>query len=132
MPIDNTLNVSELLRRLGVKGDSLGSAPLLESLRLSLLIGDLSALVPPVGVPIGGATIGSVSGIGTFNKFTLQARSPGGLTVLVLEADTGNLFDLWVTDANPFGAVVNAEAANFSFGQPALSIFSTPKPRCCV
>ncbi len=132
MPLNNSLNTAEMLRRLGVKGDSQGSMALLESLRLNLIVGDLSDLVPPVGVPIAGATLGSVSGVATFNKWALQCRSPGGLTVLVLNADTGNIFDIWVEDANPFGGVVVAEVADFSFGQTALSLFSTHVPAAKV
>lgn len=122
MPLDNNLNVSELFKRLGIKGDSLGSAPLLESIRLSLLIGDLSNLVPPVGTPFGGAAIFTSSGVGTFNKFSLACLSPGGLRVMTLEATTGE-FDLFVTDTNVFGAVVNSAAHNFAFDQPVLSLF---------
>lgn len=123
MPIDNSLNVSELLRRLGVKGDSQGSAPLLESLRLSLLIGDLSDLVPPVGTPFGGASIGAASGVGTFNQWSLHCISPGGLKVTVLRTVTTTTYAVWVTDVDPFGAIANAAAHNFSFGQRVLSLF---------
>lgn len=124
MGLDNNLNVSELLRRLGVKGDSLGSAPLLESLRLSLNIGDLSDLVPPVGVPMAGAAILNTSAAGTFNKWTLQVGSPGGLKVTRLEVAAGD-FDVWVTDASPFGARLNSVAHNFAFGQVAQSLFGS-------
>jgi len=122
MGLDNTLNVSELLRRLGVKGDSLGSAPLLESLRLTLNIGDLSDLVPPVGAPIGAASIQSSSGIGTVNRWSLQCRAAGGLTVLTVEATSGD-HSLIISDQNLFGATVDSGAFPFSFGQPVASLF---------
>lgn len=131
MPLDNSLNISELLRRIGVKGDSLGSAPLLESLRLSLLIGDLSDLVPPVAVPLGAASISSTSGIGTFTTFTLAARSPGGLMVTRLEVAVGS-FDIFVTDANPFGATSQVAAHDFAFGQFVQSQFESHIPAAKV
>jgi len=122
MGLENSLNVSELFRRLGVKGDSLGSAPLLESIRLSLLIGDVSNLVPPVGTPFGGVAIQTTSGVGTNNKWTLQCQSPGGLRVMTLECNTGDI-NVFVTAANPFGAVVTTAAHSFAFAQPVLSAF---------
>ena len=127
MGIANTLNISELLRRLGVKGDSLGSAPLLESLRLTLNIGDLSDLVPPVGVPLGAASLTTSSGVGTVNRWSLLCGAPGGLTVLTLEGNTGD-FGLLVRDVNVFGAVLNSAAFPFSFGQPVASIFQVHAP----
>jgi len=132
MPIDNSLNVSELFRRLGAKGDSLGSAPLLESLRLNLQIGDLSDLVPPVGVPLGGAAIFSTSAVATMNKWTLQCRSPGGLTVRKLASETTAALDVWISAANPFGGIVLSAVHNFSFRQPALSLFSSHTPAAKV
>jgi len=131
MGLENSLNVSELLRRLGVKGDSLGSAPLLESIRLSLLIGDLSNLVPPVGTPFGAVAIQTTSGVGTNNKWTLQCRNPGGLRVMTLEGNTGD-FNMWVTAANPFGAVVVAAQNDFAFGQAVQSDFRSHTPAAPV
>jgi len=127
MPLVNTLNISELLRRLGVKGDSLGSAPLLESLRLSLLIGDLSDLVPPVGTPFGGGNLISTSGVGTFTKFALRCLSPGGLTMTTLRSNIAGTFRIWV-EPNPFGPLVATTFHNFSFGQAVLSRFLSFTP----
>lgn len=124
MPLDNTLNVSELLRRLGVKGDSQGSASLLEALRLNLIIGDMSDLLPPLRSPRGGASMGTISAVGVFNKWSLQVRSPGGATVLMLSADSANIFDLWITPANVLGAALTTSAENYSFGQAVDSIFT--------
>jgi len=124
MGLDNTLNVSELLRRLGVKGDSLGSAPVLESLRLSLSIADLSYLVPPLGVPIGWAGVTLTSGVATFNKWSLRVQSPGGAKVLSLGALVNNRFNIFVTDLSPFGAPTVDAGHNFSFGQAVVSSFS--------
>lgn len=131
MGLDNNLNISELLRRLGVKGNSLGSAPLLESLRLTLSIGDLSDLVPPVGVPLGAASISSTSGVGTVNAWSLASRSPGGLTVERVETAVGN-YDVFVTDTDPFGAVAVTAAFNFSFGQAVQSAFRSHTPGAAV
>ncbi len=123
MGIDNTLNISELLRRIGVKGDSLGSAPLLESLRLTLNIGDLSDLVPPIGVPMGGAAAPSTSGVGTVNKWSLESRSPGGLRVTRIEVAASD-FNVWITPTNALGAVADFTRHSFSFGQVPLSQFN--------
>lgn len=129
MPLDNNLNVSELLRRLGVKGDSLGSAPLLESLRLSLQIGDLSNLVPPVPVPLGGASIGQNPGVGNVNKWSLLCRSPGGLVVNTLQSSANNNYRTLITDGLIFGAVVtSAPQLNYASGQNTLSVFRTHTP----
>lgn len=129
---DNSLNVSELFRRLGVKGDSLGSAPLLESLRLNLLIGDLSQLVPPLAGPFAAAAIGLTSGAATRNKWSLQCRSPGGLRVQTLHSDDNLVFFVFVTDADPFGAILSSAAHDFSFGQTAQSIFNAHTPAVAV
>lgn len=125
MALDNTLNISELLRRIGVKGDSLGSAPLLESLRLSLLIGDLSDLVPPVAGPYGGASLRRSSGIATVNKWNLACSAPGGLRVQTIDSssNTNYVFNVWVTQVNPFGALAASTSHNFSFGQEVRSEF---------
>ncbi len=123
MGLDNNLNVSELLRRLGVKGDSLGSAPLLEALRLTLNIGDLSNLVPPVGTPFGAAALPEASGVGTVNKWNLECRAPGGLKVQSLEGTTGN-FAMWITPTNLFGAVLQFSTQSYSFQQPVRSVFN--------
>lgn len=132
MPLDNSLNVSELFRRLGIKGDSLGSAPLLESLRLSLVIGDLSQLVPPLLGPLGGASMVSTSGVGTNNQWALECRAPGGLRVLQLYANVVSNFSIFITDANPFGAIAASAAEDFSFGQAVQSIFSRHVPAAGV
>ncbi len=125
MPLDNSLNVSELLRRLGVKGDSLGSAPLLESLRLNLMIADLSQLVPPLRGPIGGATIAQNAGAGFFNQWTLECRAPGGLEVQTLQTVTNGSFALFITPARVTGAAIQTAQHNYSFGQAVDSIFTT-------
>lgn len=132
MPLNNSLNVAELLRRLGVVGDSLGSAPLLEALRMSLTIGDLSDLVPPVGVPMAGAARFTASGVGTFNKWSLECRSPGGLKVKTIFSQQTNTFDVWVTEGSPFGVIIASAAHNFSFGQAALSLFHSHTPAASV
>jgi len=131
MGIDNTLNVSELLRRLGAKGDSLGSAPLLESLRMSIQIADLSDLVPPLTGPIGGAGLSNTSGVATFNNFQLRSRSPAGLTVMSLESNIGD-FDVWISDENPFGGGALSAAHNLAFGQEVEAFFTTRDPAAKV
>lgn len=132
MPIDNSLNVSELFRRLGIKGDSLGSAPLLESLRLSLLIGDLSQLVPPLAGPYAGANHPLTSGVGTVNKWSLECRSPGGLRVQTVHAENSQVYNVWVTPVSPFGAILTTAVHNFSFGQAAQSVFHRHTPAAGV
>lgn len=132
MPLDNSLNVSEMLRRLGVKGDSLGSAPLLESLRLSLNIGDLSQLVPPVAGPFGGMAQALTSGVATVNKWSLHCRSPGGLRVQTLHSDDALTYGVWITPASPFGAILASDAHNYSFGQNVLSVFEAATPAAPV
>jgi len=122
MGLQNTLNVSEVLRRLGVKGDSLGSAPLLESLRLSVNIADLADLLPPLAVPIGGAAITSGSGIGLVNSWSINSSSPGGLTVERVEVAAGN-YTAFITDLSPFLAVATTAANDFAFGQNVRSRF---------
>lgn len=132
MGLDNSLNLSELFKRLGLKGDSLGSAPLLESLRLTLAIGDLSDLIPPVGVPFAGAAIQNTSGVGTVNKWSLACRSPGGLTVQTLSANDSGDYNLWVSQADAFAAPGAVAAHDFAFGQSVLSIFRNHAPLAAV
>lgn len=132
MPLDNTLNTSELLRRLGVKGDSQGSVSLLEALRLNLIIGDLSDLVPPVGVPFAGSALTGTSAVATFNKWTLHSNNVGGLTVRELRADAGGGFDVWITDTSPFGTALLSGVSEFGFGQNSQSLFFALTPAAKV
>lgn len=122
MPMNNTLNVSELLKRLGVVGDSKGSAPILEELRLSINLADLSDLVPPLPVPIGGATDLATSGVGTVNHWTLNARSPGGLQVFNMQMDGNDLFTIWITDDDPFAGAIPLSTVQLAFNQPVQSV----------
>jgi len=129
MGLDNNLNVSELLRRLGVKGDSLGSAPLLESLRLTLNIGDLSELVPPVAAPHGGAALTNVSGVGTFNKWSMRCLAPGGARILMLTANPPANYRVWISPTNEQGAVAATIVGDdFSFEQFVQSEFRVHVP----
>jgi len=132
MPMENNLNVSELLKRIGVVGNSQASAALLDQLRLSINIANLDHLVPPVGVPVASAQDDNVSGVAVANGWALQCRSAGGLTVLgVIDNNSNtNQYYRWVTDTNPFAASAPSPHANFTFGQPAVSVFlvSTPGP----
>lgn len=124
MPMDNSLNVSELLKRLGVVGDSKASAPILDELRLTVNLADLSDLVPPLGVAIGGGSIAATSPVGGFNKWTLHCRSPGGLRVnWVGNQVNADAYRFWVTDADPFVGSIAVAHANFSFENPAVSEF---------
>ena len=124
MTMNNSLNVSELLKRLGVVGDSLGSAPLLEAMRLSINLADLSDLVPPIAVPVGGAFNQALSLLTQFNKWTLHSRAPGGLKVVWFgNEDSGDQYKFWVTEVDPFIGSVGVPGANFSFGQDAVSVF---------
>jgi len=127
MPLKNTLNVSELLKRLGVVGDSQASAELLDQIRLNIQIADLSNLVPPVGVAVGGARGDSLAGTNQFGRWTLQSASPGGLTVQHLTMDmVAEDLDIWITDTNPINdpRVVSVNQ-NFGFGQTLESIFTS-------
>jgi len=129
MGLRNTLNIGELLKRIGVDGDSQGSADLLESLRMGVQVADLSDLVPPLGVPIGGAQISSSSGGATFNKFSLHCRSPGGLILRsVTMISAANAMDFFVTNTPVFGAALTSTAHNYGFGQAVLSTFDTHTP----
>lgn len=132
MPLDNTLNVSELLKRLGVVGDSLGSAKILEQLRLTINIADLSDLVPPLAVPIAGATDLSTSGVGTVNHWTLHARSGGGLQVFNMQTDSNDLFVVWITDADPFANAAEIPTVQLAFQQTAVSQFFHVPPVAAV
>jgi len=125
MSMDNTLNVSELLKRLGVVGDSVGSAPLLDQLRLVINIADLSSLVPPVSGPVAAAYASEASGVGKVNKWNLRCGAPGGMRVTSLASDTsGNDYNVWITDDQPFIEAPTIIAnADFAFGQVAESIF---------
>lgn len=128
MPLQNSLNVSELLKRLGVVGDSKGSASVLEELRLSINLADLSDLVPPLATPVAGSQWIRTSGVATFNKFTLHCRSPGGLTVQKLGTNGGTDWDIWVSDTDPFPDSIERPRADFSFRQPSLSAFFNATP----
>lgn len=120
---DSMLNFTEVLRRIGVKNRT--GVDLAETVRMSITTGDLSHLVPPIAVPVAGAEADVTAGVAAFAQFTLHCRSAGGLFPL-----TAVLFEgaqearVWITDANPFGALTDVVHQNFSFGQTALSQFS--------
>lgn len=124
----NTLNVSQLLKRLGVVGESQSHAALLDQLRMVVNISDLSRLVPPLVGPVGSSSSDETSAVGSFNKWSLQARSQGGLQVLSMSTSgvpsLQKLFLISITSSNPFGALTTIPNQNFSFGQVAESIFS--------
>ncbi len=123
MPMDNSLNVSELLKRLGVVGDSKGSAPLLNELRLAIQIADMSQLVAPLAGPMVGASDQSTSGGGLFNKWAIRCQSPGGLTVGEIVSNSERDYFVFVLDFDPFVGSVVEPICNMSFGQPAQSQF---------
>jgi len=127
VPLKNTLNISELLKRIGVVGDSLGSADILDQLRLTLNIADLSDLVPPVGVAKAQATNFLDADVGERAGANLLCRSPGGLFVETVGIGTGTTsMRLWITDVQPF-AVAKALGdvrANFTFGQTIEAIWT--------
>jgi len=129
MPMQNSLNVSELLKRIGVVGDSQGSATLLDEMRMIVKVADLSALVPPVGTPIAIVSSANTSGIGTFNQWTLRAGSAGGLRVTGMQIDATNQdFRVSITDADPFANSAAVPHFDFAFQNPAQSIFFANTP----
>lgn len=132
MPLDNSLNVSELLRRLGVKGDSLGSAPLLEALRMSMVVADLSQLVAPLRGPLGAATLVRTSGVGTVNNWFFESRAPGGCTVLEINNRTSGNFRVGIGPVNLFGVLAVTAANNFASGQVVDSQFSAAAAAAAV
>lgn len=134
MPMNNSLNVSELLKRLGVVGDSQGSASILDSMRLVINLADFSDLVPPLRVPVGGATSLVSSGVGTFNGWTLACRSPGGLQVLDMHTNQGTtLYHVWQTDTDPFAHnMVLIQTIDFVFEQTAQAELLEAVPGAAV
>jgi len=128
MPMDNSLNVSELLKRLGVVGDSLASAPLLEEMRLAINLADFSDLVPPMGVPIAGADILSTAAGANHNQWNLQCMSPGGLTVFNIHSQSSAILNVWISDTNPFVVPTLVPHADLTFQNPAESIFNVYLP----
>lgn len=121
MPMDNALNVSELLKRLGVVGNSKGSAPLLDALRLGITIADLSDLVPPLQGPIGGFSQRVSSGAGDSNKWTLNSRAAGGLRINSMMGEGTGLWRVWITDADPFVGSASQPLTQLAFGQTVES-----------
>jgi len=120
---DSQLNFVELLRRIGVKNRT--GVDLAETVRMTVGAGDLSHLVPPIAVPVAGVTLATAAGgLGTFGQFTIQCLSPGGLFVLGLQSNDINQLGIFVSQANPFGALVAVPHQNFAFGQTALSVAS--------
>jgi len=125
VPIENTLNVSEFLKRLGVVGDSAATMPMLEALRLTVNLGDFSDLVPPVGTPFAAASVRHTSPGGQATFFQLFCGSPGGLMVTAINAKLNNEFDIWVSDSQDFGALAGVEThEELAFGQTSLSVVS--------
>lgn len=128
MPLKNTLNVSELLKRLGVVGDSQGSAEFLDQIRMGVQIADLSQLVPPIRGPIGAASEHVIPGSIKVPNWSLQCRAPGGLQVLTADLVTTNPnsseVSVFITASNPWAAPVVVGQQQFAFGQVADSVFS--------
>jgi len=132
MPMKNTFNVSELLKRLGVVGDSQGSAELLDQLRLGIQIADLTQLVPPLRGPIGAGSAHIIPGVGNAPNWSLQCRAPGGLQMLTADLVTtpNNTSELsiFITAANPWAAPAVVPQEQFAFGQVADSVLTTGTP----
>ncbi len=119
------LNLTELFRRIGaaVGGDT--EVDLSRTARLTIGAGDLSHLVPPIAVPVGGgrATV-AAAGVGTFAQFTFQSLAAGGCFSLSGVTDGADLMYMWKSQTNPFGALTPVVSENFAFGQVARSVFS--------
>jgi hypothetical protein len=102
-------------------------------MRLSLLVGDLSGMVPPVATPIGAATLTvGPGGAGTFNQWSLASLSPGGLTVLHLANRTSGNFDVFLATTNPFAAPIASTQNNLSSGEFVRSLFRSHAPAAKV
>lgn len=129
MPMQNTLNVSELLKRIGVVGDSQASADLLDQVRLGIQIADLSQLVPPLRGPIAGASVHVIPGASKPPNWTLHCRAQGGLQILtadlVTTANNSSEMAVFITTTNPWAAPVVVPQQQFAFGQVADSVFTT-------
>lgn len=128
MPLKNTLNVSELLKRLGVVGDSQASAELLNQIRLNIQIGDLSPLVPPLRGPIGAGSQFVIPGAAKVPNWTLQCRSPGGLQILsaalVTTPANSSEVGVFITTTNPWAAPVVVAPQQLAFEQVADSVMT--------
>lgn len=127
MPLKNTLNVSELLKRLGVVGDSKASAELLDQIRLGVTIADLSNLVAPVDVPRASSSGLLNSGINQVAGATLQCLSAGGLRVDSINGtNLTRELKIWkntVDDLSAFNHTIMPKL-ELTFGQTTQSIFS--------
>ncbi len=120
---DSMLNFTELLRRIGVKNRT--GVDLSETVRMQIAAGDLSHLVPPIAVPVAGASaLVAPGGAGTFAQFSLQCLAAGGLFPLTGVVDQADLWRLWKTAANPFGALAPVVATNLAFGEVAQSVYA--------
>lgn len=128
MPLKNTLNISELLKRMGVVGDSLGSAELLEQLRLGVNVADLSQLVPPLRGPSGAGFQHVVPGANNVSNWSLQCRSQGGLQILTAHLNTtpnnSNTVDIFITTTVPWTPLAVVAQQQFSFGQVTDSVMT--------
>jgi len=124
MPMDNALNISELLKRLGVVGDSKASAPLLEGLQMGVHLADFSQLVAPLSGPITGSFRTQSSAFGLFNAWSLASHAVGGLIVHECQTNSNAIFSIWVSDTDPFPAAAPIEPnGQFAFGQVGVSQF---------
>ena len=129
MPMNNTLNVSELLKRLGVVGDSRGSAEVLEQLRLAVQVADMSQLVPPLRGPIVAGSHDVIPGGGSVGNWSVHCLSAGGLQMLNLypEGQPSNNaeYNFWISVVYPFPNPVVRPVEQLSFGQAGQSEFLT-------
>lgn len=120
------LNFTELFRRIGaaVGGDT--EVDLSRTARLSIAAGDLSHLVPPIAVPVSGASVSMVPGAGNPSAFSLQCISPGGLFVLAATSSQGFNLGVFITEASPFGALNFVNHQDLAFGQSGDSRVGIP------
>ncbi len=134
--MNNTLNISELLKRAGVVGDSLGSAPLLEQLRMGVQIADLSQLVPPLRGPMAAGSRDVIPGTSKFGNWSLRCGSQGGLQILSVigEGSFSSVFGFfaWISDVNPWAAPSVVPLEQLSFEQIATSEMTTGTPGVSV
>lgn len=104
---DNALNTGELARALKLSPPN--ALDVLLSMQPGVNVSDLSHLVPPIPVPVGGFSVAlAAGGAGVFNQAQVTSAAPGGFVVLIGELDASDLVYFWcpATDQLPAGAAV--------------------------
>lgn len=125
MPFNFRLNVQDVFRRLGIQTGA-RLPQLNDAIQMTMLVTDLSRLVPAPIEPRGLAGVNLDGVIGQFSVLQLQALSPGGIFIenMLFRGDTFPIAENYLIDVTATDLGLPAVATVNVGGTPIFSRFS--------